>query len=146
MAPPSQLLRVCVGPPTSPESLGKVNISWDPLPCHLQNGADITDTDYIIQYTRLPTGVRRNISVSDTGVDCLQESDGPYSCVIATGLCFISGVTYSFQVAAQNIYGVGSFSNPVIAVHHPIGISIIHVPDTHNNYNIMTNMQILIAP
>ena len=58
---------------------------------------------------------------------CLQESGGPYSCMVVASLRFISGVTYSFQVAAQNIYGVGSFSNPVnIAVHHPIG--------KHNNY------------
>ena len=113
---------MCVGPPTSPENLGKVNISWDPLPCHLQNGADVTDTDYIIQYTRLPTGVPKNISVSNTGVDCLQESGGPYSCVVAASLHFLSGVTYSFQVAAQNIYGVGSFSNPVIARYLPLGI------------------------
>ena len=115
---------MCIGPPTSlaDRAQGRFNISWDPLPCHLQNGADITDTDYIIQYTSLTTGIPRNISVSDTGVDCLQESGGPYSCVVATGWRFISRVTYSFQVAAQNIYGVGSFSNPVIAVHHPLGI------------------------
>ena len=116
---------MCIGPPTSlaDRTQGRVNISWDPLPCHLQNGADVTDTDYIIQYTRLTTGVPRNIFVFDTGMDCLQESSGPYSCVVAAGLRFTPGVTYSFQVAAQNIYGVGSFSNPVnIAVHHPLGI------------------------
>ena len=115
---------MCIGPPTSlaDQTQGRVNISWDPLPCHLQNGADVTDTDYIIQYTSLTTGVPRNISVSDTGVDCLQESGGPYSCVIATGKHFISGVTYSFQVAAQNIYGVGSYNNPVITVRYPLGI------------------------
>ena len=114
---------MCIGPPTSLAGRvqGRVNISWDPLPCHLQNGADVTDTNYIIQYTRLPTGVPRNISVSDNGVNCLQESGGPYSCVVSSSLRFTSGVTYSFQVGAQNIYGVGSFSNPVIAVHHPIG-------------------------
>ena len=115
---------MCIGPPTSLAdwAQGRVNISWDPLPCHLQNGADVTDTDYIIQYTSLTTGVPRNISVSDTGVDCLQESGGPYSCVVAPGLRFTSGITYSFQVAAQNIYGVGSFSNPVIARYLPLGI------------------------
>ena len=116
---------MCIGPPTSladSGTQGRVNISWDPLPCHLQNGADITGTGYIIQYTSLTTGVPRNISISDTGVDCLQESGGPYSCVVAPGLYFTSRVTYSFQVAAQNSYGVGSFSNPVnIAVHYPLG-------------------------
>ena len=115
---------MCIGPPTSlaDRAQGRVNISWDPLPCHLQNGADVTDRDYIIQYTRLTTGEPRNISVSDTRVDYLQESGGPYSCVVAPGLHFTSGVTYSFQVAAQNIYGVGSFSNPVIARYLPLGI------------------------
>ena len=116
---------MCIGPPTSlaDQTLGRVNISWDPLPCHLQNGADVTDTGYIIQYTSLTTGVPRNISISDTGVDCLQESSGPYSCVVAAGLRFTPGVTYSFQVAAQNSYGVGSFSNSVnIALHYPLGI------------------------
>ena len=120
---------MCIGPPTSlaDRTQGKVNISWDPLPCHLQNGADIIDRNYIIQFTRLPTGVPRNISVSDTGVDCLQESGGPHSCVIANSKRFTSGVTYSFLVAAQSIYGVGSFSSPVnIALDYPLG--------KHNNY------------
>ena len=111
---------MCVGPPTSPINIGKVNISWDPLPCHLQNGADVNDDDHIIQYTRLPNRVARNLSISDIGVDCHQESGGPYSCVVAASL-FTSGVTYSFQVAVQNVYGFSSFSNPVIAMYYPLG-------------------------
>ena len=110
-APPSQLLRVCVGPSLSLVHQGRLNISWDPLPCYLQNGADIFR--YTIQYTRLSTGVATNISSSDSRLICRQESGGPYSCVAAPTL-FIPRVTYSFQVAAQNNFGVGSFSNPVI--------------------------------
>ena len=116
MASPSQLLRVCVGRPTSPEdqTQGKLNISWNPLPCHLQNGADVTV--YNIQYTQLPDG-RPNIIVStDSRVECHQEPGGPYSCLAASS--FFSGhVTYSFQVAAENTFGVGSFSNSVITVY-----------------------------
>ena len=111
---------MCVRPPTSlaDRTQGRVNISWNPLPCHLQNGADVNDDDHIIQYTRLPNGVARNFSVSE---DCHQESGGPYSCVVAATLRFISGVMYSFQVAVQNVYGFSSFSTPVIAMHYPLG-------------------------
>ena len=37
------LSRVCVEPSTLPEDItqGQINISWEPLSCHLQNGADI---------------------------------------------------------------------------------------------------------
>ena len=53
MFPPSKLSRVCIGPSTHPKDLtqGRLNISWDPLPCHLQNGADIIA--YTIKYTQL---------------------------------------------------------------------------------------------
>ena len=119
---PSQLSRVCVGPSTSPQHGGRVNISWDPLPCHLQNGANISG--YIIQYTSLTTGVPTSISSSDRRLECHRESGGPYSCV-ATATSFLLGETYSFQVAAQNIRGVGSFSNPVTTIHGSQGKHII---------------------
>ena len=109
--PPSQPQKVCVGPPTSP---GTVNISWDLLLCHLQNGANIYG--YIIQYTHLPTGASENISSSDSRLTCRQEPGGPYSCV-ARIILFIPDVTYSVQVAAQNSHGNGSFSNPVTTVY-----------------------------
>ena len=112
--PPSQLQRVCVGPSTSPQHEDRVNISWDPLPCHLQNGADISL--YTIQYTRLTTGAPTNISSSDRRLECHRGSGGPYSCVVNATL-FMLGETYSFQVAAQNIHGVGSFSDPVTTVY-----------------------------
>ena len=110
-----QLQRVCVGPTTS---VGKqtqfpLTISWEPLPCHLQNGANITS--YIIQYTRLLDGTPRNISSSVSRLQCSQVAGGPYSCLADRSL-FISnhGERYRFQVAAQNDqFGVGSFSNPV---------------------------------
>ena len=116
MASPSQLLRVCVGPPTSPadQTQGKLNISWDPLPCYLQNGADVRF--YNIQYTQLPDGGPNIIVSTDSRVECRQESGGPYSC-LASSSFFISRVTYSIQVAARNSFGVGSFSNSVITVH-----------------------------
>ena len=119
---PSQVPRMCVGPATSPQYRGRVNISWDPLPCHLQNGADVAN--YIILYTHLSTGVPINISSSDSRLLCRQEPGGPYSCVEQTSF-FISGATYSFQVAAQNMYGVGSFSGPVTTVYSS--------PGKHNN-------------
>ena len=123
MDPPSQLKRVCVEPSTSPQHLDRVNISWDPLPCHHQNGADISG--YIIQYARLPNGVPSNISSSDNRLLCRQEPGGPYSCV-AQILFFIPGVTYIVQVAALNVHGVGSFSDPVTTVYGSQGISIIN--------------------
>ena len=109
---PSQLPRVymCVGPELG--SQGRVNISWDPLPCHLQNGANIRD--YIIQCTTLPGGQPKPIySSTDSKVECHQEPGGPYSC-LASSSFFLLHVTYSFQVAAQNSFGAGSFSTPVI--------------------------------
>ena len=117
---PSQLPRVCVGRPTSLQNRtqGKVNISWDPLPCHLQNGADVTV--YNIQYTRLPAGEPNIIVSTDSKVECHQEPGGPYSCLAASSF-FIPHVTYSFQVAAQNSFGVGSYSNSVIILYDSNG-------------------------
>ena len=116
MASPSQLPRVCVGPQTSPEdqTQGKLNISWDPLPCHLQNGADVTV--YSIQYTQLPDGGPNIIVSNNSRVECRQEPGGPYSC-LAASLFFTSRATYSFQVAARNSFGIGSFSNSVITLY-----------------------------
>ena len=112
--PPAIPSRVCVGPSISPQHQGRVNISWDPLPCHLQNGADITDNDYIIQYTCLSTGVTAVIHSFHSDVQCSQEVDGgPYSCVVAESRV-PSNQAYSIQVAAQNNpYGEGSFSDPI---------------------------------
>ena len=131
MGSPSQLPRVCVGRPTSlaDQIQGKLNISWDPLPCHLQNGADVTV--YNIQYTQLPDGGSNIIVSTDSKVECHQEPGGPYSCLAASSF-FIPRVTYSFQVAARNSFGVGSFSNSVIILYgsqgnHYINNNIMHI-------------------
>ena len=109
-SPPAILPRVCVGQSTSPQDQGRVNISWDPLPCHLQNGADVTS--YIIQYTRLSTGVTIRISSFFSDVQCSQEVGDLYSCVVAESR-IPSNQAHSIQVAAVNINGDGLFSNPV---------------------------------
>ena len=110
-SPPSKLSRVCVGPSLYRD---RSNISWDSLSCHLQNGADIID--YTIQYTQLSTGIATNISSSDDNLaECHQDSGGCYPCVPAGPSVLTFGQTYSFQVAARNIHGVGSFSTLLIA-------------------------------
>ena len=112
MSPPSKLSRVCIGPSTYPEDhrQDKFNISWDPLPCHLQNGADISS--YTIQYTRLSTGVATTISNLHDNLQCVQEPGGPFSCRVANSL-FSFNEMYSFKVASRNNFGESPFSNPV---------------------------------
>ena len=112
MSPPSKLSRVCIGPSTLLEDQvqGRFNISWDPLPCHLQNGANIIG--YIIQYTQLSTGVAGRVSNRHGSFLCGQESGGPYSCRVAYTF-FNSNQTYTFQVAARNNNGDGSFCDPI---------------------------------
>ena len=108
-SPPSMLPRVCVGPSSSPHQ-GRVNISWDPLPCHLQNVADING--YTIQYTHLSTGMTTQIYSFHEDVQCSQEVGSPYSCVVAESP-IPSNQAYSFRVAVHNDYGHGSFSDPI---------------------------------
>jgi hypothetical protein len=129
-SPPAMLPRVCVGPSTSPQQ-GRVNISWDPLPCHLQNGADVTS--YNINYTRLSTGVTTRISSAHSDVECIQTVGGLYSCVVAESL-IPSNQAYSIQVAAKNNYGEGLFSDP-INVSLPVSSRclVLLVPLNHNN-------------
>ena len=109
-SPPAMLPRVCIGQSTSPQHQGRVNISWDPLPCHLQNGADISF--YNIQYTRLSTGVTKRIFSFHSDVECSPEVGGLYSCVVAESV-IPSNRTYSIQVAAHNNDGEGPFSDPI---------------------------------
>ena len=103
---PARLHRVCAASPGD-----MINISWDPLPCLLQNGADITG--YIIRYSPTSGGEARNVSSAQ--MTCGQESGGPYRCLIAGSLLFIPTQIYAFQVAAINSYGNGPFSDPVNA-------------------------------
>ena len=109
-SPPAVLPRVCVGPSRLLQHEGRVNISWDPLPCHLQNGADVTS--YTIQYTPKSTGIAAKISSFRSDVECSQEVSGLYSCVVAESL-IPSNQAYSIQVAAQNNYCEGSLSDPI---------------------------------
>ena len=131
MSPPPKLPRICVGLSTLPEDLpqGRVNISWDPLPCHLQNGADISG--YTIQYSPLPNGEATTISNRHGSFLCGQESGGPYSCRVSSTL-FRLNQMYSFQVAAQNSHGDGSFSDPVSVESIPIPISQGIVANNHS--------------
>ena len=69
----------------------------------------------------LPGGQPKLIySSTDSKVECHQEPGGPYSC-LASSSFFLLHVTYSFQVAAQNSFGAGSFSTPVHSVYSPQG-------------------------
>ena len=104
---------MCVGP-SSTDYESKVNISWDPLPCHLQNGADITS--YIISYTHLPNGTTTQIYSFHEDAQCSQEVGSPYTmtCMVTVAESQIpSNQAYSFQVAAQNVNGDGLFSDPI---------------------------------
>ena len=115
---------MCAGPELSASLQGRVNISWDLLPCHLTNGADISG--YIIQYSH-PSGEERNVSSSDTrlGVACRSEYDHRYSCSLSESKLLQKKVTYTFRVAAQNRYGVGPFSDPVFGMIGTTSIVII---------------------
>ena len=123
---PSQLSRVCAGPDRSDSSGDKFNISWDPLPCHLQNGADITG--YIIQYRLTSGGEAQNVSSAQ--MTCGQESGGLYNCLMR-GHFFIPFQAYTFQVAAINSYGVGPFSSPVNAMLNTQGMMYITCHHMH---------------
>ena len=100
---------MCLGPRTA----NKQNISWDLLPCHLQNGADIIG--YIIQYNRTSDGRAQNISNSNSRVECVVESGDHYRCLLSFALT-TTVFPSSFQVSAVNRYGAGPFSGPVIGM------------------------------
>ena len=104
----------------SPTLQGRVNISWDLLPCHLTNGADVRD--YIIEYSS-PSGVKTNVSTSNIQIKtaCDPEYDHRYRCLLLYML-LQHGVMYTFRVAARNTYGVGRFSDLVVGM---IGITSI---------------------
>ena len=102
---------MCVGPPIH----NKLNIFWDLLPCHLQNGADITG--YIIQYSRTSGGEAQNISSSDNQLTCEVYGGRYQQCLSLSTVItyFTSGSSYTFQVAVVNSNGVSPFSDPVIS-------------------------------
>ena len=114
---PSQVSHVVAEMDTLNTLNSRLSISWDPLPCHLQNGADITD--YIIQYSLTSTNETRSISTSDDRLSCKQEPVGPYGCYLTSSL-LLEDQMYTFQVAAMNGYGVGPFNDPVKAMLHSL--------------------------
>ena len=99
----------------------RLSISWDPLPCHLQNGADVTS--YVIKYSL--TGTNETRSISTYRLNCSQEPVGPYRCYLTSSL-LLEDQMYTFQVAARNGYGVGPFSDPVNATLHSKGNTLLN--------------------
>ena len=114
---PSQLSSISVEESQTTGPSAAVNISWNPLPCLRQNGANITD--YIVQYSPTSGGdlAARNLSALESfDIICGHISDSCYSCLLSC-LLFLSE-EYSFRVAAKNRHGVGPFSVPVYATLH----------------------------
>ena len=105
---PSQLSRVCAR-----RSEGGVNISWDALPCHRQNGADITS--YVIRHSS-SRSISTDINLSSSKSNLLRfyrsgANRYDYQIPLST---FLDGVvTYTFQVSARNSHGLGPFSTSV---------------------------------
>ena len=116
---PSKIPQVFAGPDVLDPN-ARLSISWDPIPCRFQNGADISD--YIIQYRLATINETRTISVSDDRLDCIQHPIGPYRCYL-THILFIEGQTYILQVAAVNTYGIGPYSDPINATLHSQGMN-----------------------
>ena len=117
MSAPAQIIRVCAGPELPFNQQGRVNISWDVLPCHLTNGANIRG--YIIQYSHQSSD-ERSISTSDNSLKqaCnLSNYNHRHSCLLPESSGLLQrGVRYIFRIAAQNTYGVGPFSDPVFGM------------------------------
>ena len=114
---PSQVSHVVAEMDVLDQLKSRLSISWDPIPCHLQNSADITD--YIILYNLTSTNETRSISTSNDRLNCSQEPVGPYRCYLMSSL-LLEDQMYTFQVAAMNRYGVGPFSDPVKATLHSL--------------------------
>ena len=112
---PSKVRTVCVGPAAQ----SQLNLHWDLLPCHLQNGSDITG--YIIQYSLTSGGEAQNVSSRDSRLHCRQEPGVHHGCTISSSL-LLDHQTYNFQVAARNRYGVGPFSSPITAMLNQQGM------------------------
>ena len=115
--PPSKLQHVCIENLSNDPT--RLNISWEPLPCHLQNGGRITS--YNIRYRRASDSDNqaRVISNTDRRLDCVQESNGPYRCITKvvtySSTRLQQNQEYIFQVSAVNGHGFGPYSDPVSA-------------------------------
>lgn len=119
---PSKLLKVCAR-----QVSGRINITWEHLPCHLQNGASVTR--HIIQYSHseqetinitVPARQSTELTVTDSNnnviirMDCSTEFGSQHliQCV-SNPTIVIPGRVYIIQVAAVNMYGAGPFSDPI---------------------------------
>ena len=120
-SPPSQITSVHAQMDALDILQSRLSIYWDPLPCHLQNGGDITS--YIIQYGPTGTNETHSISTSDNRLSCRQEPIGPYGCYL-NSLLLVEDQMYTFKVAAMNGYGIGPFSSTVNAKLNSKGIFI----------------------
>ena len=118
---PSKISQVFVGPDVL-DPKARLSISWDPLPCHLQNGADISE--HIIQYRLANIIETQTIYASDDRLECVEQPIGPYKCYLTNKL-LLEDETYILKVAAMNIYGIGPFSDPVNTTLYSQGIVIL---------------------
>ena len=116
---PSKVPNVCAELYTADPLNRRLRISWDHLPCHLQNGANIAH--YIIHYnTTSGSEVESFLSNDHRGsTHCSVSGDG--------WQCFIlipkkQNEIYTFQVAAHNSNGDGQFSDPVYTMPGTQGI------------------------
>ena len=93
-------------------STGGVNISWDALPCHRQNGADIAH--YFLRY-RTPRGGPGDIIFSCSKSNLHYESGANRYSYQMPLSAFLDGTnSYTFQVAANNSHGRGPLSASVV--------------------------------
>ena len=107
---PSKVPNVCAEVETMSTDQ-RLRISWDRLPCHLQNGANITH--YIIRYSLTSGEEVGTIDNSGTDASCAYISSGDsWQCSIVAE----QNKMYTFQVAAHSNIGVGRFSDPVCAM------------------------------
>ena len=95
-----------------------LNISWNLVPCHLHDGADMYG--YRIRYSLVSnrTSSHSMVTISTTerhdGVDCHAERRDSFTCLLsAQPLSIVDREQYQFQVAAANRFGTGPFSEPI---------------------------------
>ena len=107
---PSKVPNVCAEVDRNDHLNRELRISWDHLPCHLQNGANIAH--YIIHYNTTSGREVETILTNDHGG--INTHCGLSGC---SWQCFILPMylneIYTFQVAAHSSNGDGQLSDPV---------------------------------